>query len=342
MNTITFHSLFNDPDFTTLKHSLFYFDNIEIPKYNTIIDWREGEDNQNFRYIQLVPETVQDILTPLENAGVLKFLNLNYGPDEKIPELTNFILKEIHSTGVDRRYTELDVNEICKFIDMKPNDLKKLKTVDEFAAFLAALCIVSSDLNKKTCCIDNQIVFDSLNFGIERILNSNFPSNQISKIDIEKLKSNILAQKIITLNLPSFQFHSFDDVLDLKLKQKDNLLALDNYIFNMAKEIDTMPWEKNFSNVVDEFIKRRVLPEIVDLKNSIKSSPAKIANLLWEKGRINIGLSFGIYSVFPTMLETIILGTGIMTTVDVIKSLSQDRSKSLSHNPFNIFLKLNG
>lgn len=133
MNTILYQSLFNDLDFTTLKHCIFYFDNIEVPRYNTIISW--GENNQNSKYLQLVPENIQDVLMPLKKEGVINFVDLNYGPDKKLPELCNFVISEIQSTGVNRYYSASDVNEICDFIDMGANDPEKLKTVENFLPF---------------------------------------------------------------------------------------------------------------------------------------------------------------------------------------------------------------
>jgi hypothetical protein len=211
MNTILFHSLFNDLDLTTLKHCIFYFDSIEIPTISVPITW--GKKNQNVRYLQSIPENVYDVIDFLKDEGVVNLVAVKDVPDRKLPEVYDLILKEIDSIGVDRHYSTGDIKEICNFIDIKPDDPERLKIVDQISIFLASVCIMSLSLNEQVCCIDNKLVFDSLNLGIKRIINSKFQPNDIGTFEINKLKSNILAQKVIALNLPSFKFHTFEDVL---------------------------------------------------------------------------------------------------------------------------------
>lgn len=205
---------------------------------------------------------------------------------------------------------------------------------------MASLCIIRSNLNEQTCCIDNKIVFDSLNFGIKRIIDSRIQPENINTFEINKLKSNILAQKVIALNLPSFKFHTFEDVLELKLKYKDNLLSLDNHLLNISKDIDGMPWEEDFSDKIDGFIERRIQPEIIDLRKNITSSPSKIANRIYDNGISNLALSLAFYGVFPSLLKEIIIGTSAKTLFDVMKSIFQNKANTLSNSPFNIFMKV--
>lgn len=128
--------------------------------------------------------------------------------------------------------------------------------------------------------------------------------------------------------------------LELKSKYKDNLLSLDNHLLNISKDIDGMPWDSNFSDKIDDLIKRRIQPEIMELRRNVKSSVRKIANLIYDTGFLNLALSFAFYSVFPNHLKEIIIGTSAKALLDVMKSVYQDRADALSNSPFNIFMKV--
>jgi hypothetical protein len=337
MSSILYQALYNDLDFTTLKHCIFYFNQVEIPRYTTVISW--GENNANVRFLKLIPENIQEMLSPLSNEGTIRYIDLNYGPDEQIVSLCNFIQNEIYSIQQGRNFIQNDVDEIANFIDCKSNDPYKLENVDQFSSFLAAACIVGSNLNDKACCVDNRLVFDTLNFGIKRMVEKSVQGIEKSPFLIDSLKANMLVQKVIGLNLPSFKFHTFDDVLELRLRYNDHLLALDNHLFALSKDVDGMPWDNDFSHKINELIRRKIEPELSELRRNVSSSPSKIADLIYEKGALNAALAMSFYSIYPDFLKAILFGTG-KTLLDIIKNTYQNKSKALSNSPYSVFMKV--
>ena len=338
MKKILFQSLFRDLDLTTLKHCIFYFDKIEIPRISLPITW--GDKNQNVRDLQSIPENVYEVIEFLGKEGVIDLVPIKDTPERKLPEVYNLILEGINIIGAERVYPPDSIEEICKFVGISRHDPERLKIADQVSIFLASVSIMPWSGREHVCCIDNEIIFDSVNLGIKQLINSSLMPCNINAIEINQIKTNILAQKLIALNLPSFKFQTFDDVLELRFKYNDNLRVLHNHLLDISRNLDGVPWDIDFSSKVDELIKKRLQPEIIDLRKNVKASPSKIANLIYDAGSVNLGLTFAFYSVFPNNLRDIMLGTTAKTLFDVLKSIHQDRSKILSNSPFNIFMQV--
>jgi hypothetical protein len=129
-------------------------------------------------------------------------------------------------------------------------------------------------------------------------------------------------------------------VLELKMKFRENLLALDNHLVDISKNIDGMPWELNFQNRITDFIDKRIQPEITNLRKNVKSSPPKIANKIYEAARANLALSFAFYGVFPNFLREIIIGASAITFLDLLRTTYQETKKFEENSPYSIFMKV--
>jgi hypothetical protein len=339
MNKILYQSLYSDPDFTGLKHSIFYFDSIDIPNLNVPIFW--GENNENIRYLQTIPEKVRGDIEYLKKAGVVNIVGIEGNKHwENIRKTSEIIIHELDLKRERRLYEPVEIFEICNFLKINEKDPELLTNVGQVSIFLASACITSLSFLGQICCIDNKVIFDSINSGINGIIKSKLPSNDIDAHQINKWKANLLAQKVISLNLPSFEFYSFDDVFDLKMKFRENLLALHNHLADISKNIDGMPWESNFENKIIDYINKKIQPDIADLIKNVKTSPRKIANKIYDSALFNLPLSFTFYGIFAKTLKELLIETSATIILDAIRSAHQEAKNCEANSPYSIFLKV--
>lgn len=338
MNKLLYQSLYSDHDLTGLKHCLFYFDSIDIPDLEAPIFW--GENNANVRFLQTVPERVYNDIEYLRKEGVVHLVRVQDKPWENIFETCQLIINEIDRNQKKRLYEPSVIHELCDFVGIHEKDPELLETVDQVSIFLASICITSLSMKEQVCCIDNKLIFDSLNLGINRIIKSKLSSYDIDSHQIKRWKANLLAQEVISLNLPSFEFHSFDDVLELKLKFRENLLALDNHLVDISSDIDGMPWELNFQHRMTDYINKKIQPDISNLRKNVKSFPLKIANRIYDTGFSNLGLSLAFYSLSPSHLKEILIGASAKTLLDIIKTSCLEEKKDGASSPYSIFMKV--
>ncbi len=333
MNNIIFHSLYNDNDFVTLKHTLLYFEDIVIPSNTYPASF--GANQSHIQYLQLIPHEVRDQIDYLAKEKYLTIQKFSGENNGDISFYWKSISDGIENLGKNRTYDSTEILEICKYLNLDPKHPDVLPIANEASIFLAAVCLMEFNIKNQICCIDNQIIYDTLNLGVRGVIDS-----VKNTIPYREIKAKLLAQKIISLNLPSFELYSFDDVLEIKEKHKDNLLALHNYLFDISDKIEYLPFEPEFDNSVNNLINQRIQPEIEDFKKSISFSPSKLVKKSYDPLK-NFGLSFGLSSAFPAY-TTAIAATGIVYTVfeTLIKYFKENKEK-VKESPYNIFISIN-
>lgn len=337
MDNIIFHSLYNNASLTTLKHSLLYFDNITIPSDAYACSF--GENNSHIHFLQLIPEDVHQQIEFLKNEGLLKVHKFGDKNPDAIYKYYGAVVEGINKLGRDRKYSKEQFLEIYEYLNLNPDHPDGFTVINEATIFISAICLMEFSVHEQICCIDNQIIYETLNLGVQGVLQ--FAKNNISDQNIEfrRIKKNMLAQKVLSLNLPSFIFQTFDDVLEIKEKHKDGLLALDNHLDNLAEKIELSPYDPGFSDAIDRLISRRIQPEIDDLTRSITFSPNSLVKRIYDPLK-NFGLSFGFSNSFPAYTKEI-AAAGI--TLTVIESIFKDyfeTKKRIKESPYNLFISL--
>ncbi len=167
--------------------------------------------------------------------------------------------------------------------------------------------------SKKNCCTDSRIVSDAVNLGLKNVLEFAGDSVKEQSLEVRRMSANLLAQKVMTFNMPSFEFKSFEDVLEVKERHKDELMALDNYLFDISNKVELLPYELGYDDSLNRLIERRIQPAILDLKKSVAFSPNRIARNSYNPIK-NIILSFGMASGFPEYIHTVVT-TGVVVTI---------------------------
>lgn len=335
MDEIIFHSLFGDQSFNSLKHFIFYFDQVTIPSNSYAVNFGPRHDHPHF--FQLIPDEIRDHLGFLINEGVIKLKEFK-GKENGNPDFYwDSIVEGINKKGKEETYSRDDISDICRFVGYKPDLPDYLTVAQEASIFIAAICLMEFSIYSSTCCLDNHIVYDNFMHGIKGIINSTINDGNLKTIELRKIKSNMLAQKLISLNLPSFEFYSFDDVLELKRTFKDALQALNSYLFDLSDKIELSPYEPGFDQAVSDFILKRLNPEIEALKKEIISSPVKLASKIYSPIK-NMTISILFSSAYPDLTQKLLFGGVSLSAVEVLLKEFQTKNKKLKESPLGIFL----
>ena len=193
MYNIIFHSLYNDASLRTLKHSLLYFDNITIP--SDAYPCSFGENNSYIHFLQLIPESVYNQIEYLKNEGLIKVHNFGNKNPDAINKYYGAVVEGINRLGRDRKYSKEQILDICKYLNLNPDHPDCFTVLNEATIFISAICLMEFSVYEQICCIDNQIIYETLNLGVQGVLQ--FAQNNIgdNNIEFRRIKKNMLAQK---------------------------------------------------------------------------------------------------------------------------------------------------
>lgn len=337
MDDIIFHSLYNEANLTTLKHSLLYFKSITIPSNYYVCTF--GSNNAHPHYLQLIPENVYDEIEYLKNTNLVKVHKFENSHFDEISKYYDAIVEGTNRVGGNRYYSKEQILEVCRYLNLNPNHPELFTIINEATTFIAAICLMEFSVHEQICCNDNLIIHDSMNLGLRGVLQ--FAKENINETNSEfrRLKRNILTQRVLSFNLPSFELQTFEDVLEIKEKHRDELLALDNHLDDLSEKIELSPLDVGFSEAVDRLISHRIQPEIENLTKSISFSPSRIVKKLYDPLK-NFGLAFGFSSCFPAYTKEI-AAAGISITVveSIFKDISETK-KRIRESPYNLFISL--
>lgn len=337
MDDIVFHSLYNESDLKNLKHSLLYFDNVTIPLNYYACQF--GNKHPYTHYLQLVPENVYDDIEYLNKYKHVNIYKFEEGEYDKISKYYDAIVEGANRLGRNRNYSKEQIHEISNYLQLRHNHPELLLIVNEVTTFLAAICLMEFSVHHRVCCNDNQIIHDAMNLGIEGALQ--LASENIPKTseNFRLLKRNLLAYKVLSLNLPSFEFQTFDDVFEIKEKHKDELLALDNHLDDLTEKLDKSPYDEGFTDEVNRLVEHRIQPEIDNLFKSISFSPSRVVKNLYDPLK-NFALAFGFSNCYPAYTKEIVISGITGTVVEAFFKDFNETRKRIKESPYNIFLKL--
>jgi hypothetical protein len=87
-----------------------------------------------------------------------------------------------------------------------------------------------------------------------------------------KIKANFLAIETIKQNLPNFELESYEDILVLREKLKDQLEQFRTMMAKIAADIQSLPWDDDFQADLNRVIDRDINPVLLDLQKKLQSS----------------------------------------------------------------------
>lgn len=289
--------------------------------------------------MQLIPESVYDDIEYLNKYHRVKIHKFENGAYDKILTYYNAIVEGANRLGTNRHYGKEQIEQVSNYLQLNPNHPELLLIVNEATTFLAAICLMEFSAHERVCCNDNLIIHDAMNLGLKGALQFAKENIPETNRNFRKLKRNILAYKVLSLNLPSFEFQTFDDVFEIKEKHKDELLALDNHFDDLTEKIESSPYDEGFDEEVSRLIEYRIQPEIDNLFKSVSFSPSRVVKNIYDPLK-NFGLAFGFSNCFPSYTKEIAIAGITATVVEGLFKDFNETKKRIKESPYNIFLTL--
>lgn len=117
--------------------------------------------------------------------------------------------------------------------------------------------------------------------------------NALSKEEYQELKyklsesrsirSFFILKETIAQNLPDFSGVSFSDIIEVRVKFNDELVALRNYLYKLASTIENEVDVEKLPYIIEDIVKREVNPAINDLERKIKAAKRKTPFRMLDK-----------------------------------------------------------
>ncbi|MGE0827644.1 MAG: hypothetical protein AB7G75_36625 [Candidatus Binatia bacterium] len=347
MNSIIFHSLYTDPAFNSFKHSLFYFDKLVIPEGGFIFA-KPGpnETSTSHAYlVSLVPEQAYNDIQALTAIGAIETIDAEHtGSELKFEQIVQFVYRETKGKNNLGNYTPAEITSVFQFLDfVEPERLLSnslaVEMAQEIALVIGVFCLQLMAYEKKIACLDNQLTFDAVSLGVQRILDDKSVRASFQSAGFHRYKSTLLAQRLLSLNLPSFEFRSFQDVLELKEKFRDEIGAFRTEMDRFALEIEKTPLDADFLPYLKIFADSKIHPQVEELKRKIRLSPSSFLGTLLNTSLAGVSLYADANSIFSHHVTTaVILGSAIHLSKE-IKELLSTREEAM-RNGLSLLLKV--
>lgn len=303
----------------SLKHALLYFGKVRIPK-NVFLYC--NDETKFLRHINTVPFHAIDHIEALKDQGLVEF------EDDRgsVERLSNLIAGQAHS--LRRPYHPGEVLPLFNFLDIPPNTGPFPEELNYGALLLAACTLASAGREHALPCVDNPVLFDIVNLGLKALF-EDFISTGFSPREIDDLKAQYLGQHLINLYLPSFAFRSFDDVLDVRERMRDQLAALHGRVEGLASQLSAAPWDARFGAEVGSLVKREVEPAIAELQKAARLSLTRVV--------ATAGVALTLQSLLPAALASALIGISVWDVVQ--RERDRIRSAKLTH-AFSLLLRV--
>lgn len=337
MNEVLYHSFFQDQDYKSLKHSVLYFDRLVIADNSYPVIF--GPNNSEIRLARSIPENISCEIEMLKKEKLVSTKEFKGLFDTDVGDYVRAVNLGRQQRGSSLECTEEDLDEIFRYLSIRPDFPNSVQKALSLSSLASSILLMELSRSGMSCCIDNQLVYQQLNAGLRYALELGAKSVSSESLEKRRLAANLMAQKVMSMNLPSFEFSSFDDILELKHRHKDELLALDNYLLDMSEKIEPLPFEKGYDKALSEVVERRVQPAIDELRSSVKFSPNRVVAKAYHPLK-DIGLTIGFATGLPAYIQEVVsCGIGL-TLLESMLLERYELRKEIKRSPLRIFLKV--
>ena len=315
---------------------------ITEPEPNVIHEeYGTGDHGVDFT-VRTLPSEIRKNVGILEEEGILKIRNdtdhrigYNTAIKEKVIEIATSIYD---SESKDSSFNE-DLNHVfnSKSGIWKPRK-KHAKPQNDYefgliVGFLAYLGMENASNQGIPFYTDSQIV--------QRIAREFFQKQIETEIQLgiasQEVKKSKLAMDILDFSLPNIDNYNVDDVLEVRLKLKDQLEPFRNHIAKLSWEVEKETWEPDFSLHVKKVTETSIIPLLADLQNKIKASNEKVISKIFRKIHDPKTYVPAIGSLFAGIQPEIALGLGLsLASAEVIyeRIIEEKNTKRLNQLTF--------
>jgi hypothetical protein len=337
MNSIVFHSFYRDPEFTSLKHALLYFDRITVPSNSFVLSF--GDRPEQSHYVQLIPDHAYEHLESLQNSGIVCLRTLSsQNPDPIVfYEATVSAINQLPRHGP---YSIEDVQSILDIGNLTIDEDDGVEFVKQVVLMMCAFCLKEITQESGTPFVDNSLIHEALGAGLSGLIEAPSIRSRFGEGQVQEMRSILLAQRTLELELPSFRFKSFDDVIAAKVQMRDEIAAFDQRMYELSQRLLVDPWAPGFSDDLDAFVQRYVKPEVDALRARSRSDIKGFIGQAQEKALGYAGLALGLYSIMPDLMELIAAGASVAAVSAALIGLRGKRRQDVATAGMRLLIRV--
>lgn len=265
----------------------------------------------DYHFLQRMKEVeeFQKGSTFLQEAGVLEVVHLS---------------KELFT---DKQVAALNMLASGVFIDAQESEVH----TDEAAwAILFAIIIEMSNRLASTPFTDSEENSALLRQSIENLLKFGKESAAFDTVEsLARLsghnsfpiqsKADTIGIQLISRELPNFELQSYDDILELRYKLREELGRFRLEMRQIAADITTNPWSEDFRQDIDRVIAKQLDPALAELRRKLSLSNDKFIQKLFKEiksGKPTIPFVASLFTGFPLyasfLISAAIVGADIL------------------------------
>ena len=123
---------------------------------------------------------------------------------------------------------------------------------------------------------------------------------------IDDIKQNLLAKKVLEINLSGIEGVSYSDILDFRDDNKKELKSFRIEMGKMSTSISSNPWTSEFDSELAQIVKSKIEPKVQDLENQTSEFKDNMI-VKYGKKAIPVAITLGatVYAGVPLSLAVV-------------------------------------
>jgi hypothetical protein len=268
-----FPSLFID--FDGIKRAALYFDTVTVvhhvgiePAQGGVVRLPDGSMRiTEARSIWMTAsDGIRDALKPLESEGIVQYVETD---DTSWTQSVHEYFTDVFCESADPSLR--DDPEILAIRDERDRVRRGDPACYEsdfggIIGLLASLCYARMIDTGATACTDSKLVLQLLARAHQAT-----PKRRTSNT-FDSEKTATLAMDILAAELPDLSFRSFEDVLEVRHRLRDDLGAFRVEMDSLAATLTAEPWTTDGQIAIDKLIRTKIRPAVVALDRKLATT----------------------------------------------------------------------
>jgi hypothetical protein len=184
----------------------------------------------------------------------------------------------------------------------------------------------------------NDVFHELLQCKLRRITNL-MQSQELAKRHSQRAeyKTGFSAFSLAACVLPNLELESFEDVLVLRERLKDELIAFRYEMSRLAERIEAQPCDEDFPREIEYVVKHHIEPAVYDLERKLKTDFQELATETLSKSAQKVLPVMASILAPPLLVMSVAAG---LTSIETALAHHVEQKKTLKANGLSLLIKL--
>jgi hypothetical protein len=291
-------SIFPNGDMTALKCAVLFCDEVLIVDCKTALMAPLTEPNEKGELIMradgrwdLAPASVRSRARSAVKEGIVRFVR-DPTTDEDWPPLTELCLDILpsffdidqHGRGVPKpHFAEIGSfltgrASIIKFQSLDKGYYSPSSMISHVYGFAAGTWLAAARQNQVPIITDSPV--------IEELLRTFARADQLDvRYRVAEHRIASLAEEVLRLRLPHLSDAPFDEILEVRATQRDELVALRTALRRFSAHVEGEPWSQELIRSLEKVSATEIVPAIDELQRSLRASSSSSVRRVFQRLR---------------------------------------------------------